>query len=84
MLARTLILSVAAALTLGAVATPARADWDRGRWGWRGGGDWHHPWGGPCCFHPWVYAAPPPVYYPPPPPVYYAPPPGISFGFHWP
>lgn len=84
MLRRLTLLAAAAGLALGAV--PALADgWDH-----HGGGDWHERWDhrggpgdwrGPCCYQPWVYSPPPPVYYAPPPPAYYAPPPGVSFNF---
>lgn len=87
MLARTLILSSAAALTLAAGSLPARADdWHHDGGGWHGrewhhewrehhgyDRDWHGGWGRPGPYQPWVYAAPPPVYYAPPP--VYAPPP---------
>ncbi len=85
MLVRTLILAGGTALVLTATNAPARADWHHeGGWGWHGHGDWHHPWGGPGFYRPWVYAPPPPVYYAPPPPAYYGPPPGMSFSFGWP
>jgi hypothetical protein len=50
------------------VATPARAEWERGHD--RGGhAQWHHrPWGYHPAYAPGYVAPPPAVYYPPPQP----------------